>query len=64
MFGKKLKCSFCGKTEDDVEKLIAGAKAFICNECVATAARIMRETGSDPAGTVEPLPTASRKSPA
>jgi ATP-dependent Clp protease ATP-binding subunit ClpX len=28
------RCSFCGKTQDEVEKLIAGKNAFICNECV------------------------------
>ena len=30
-----LHCSFCGKTQHDVEKLIAGPAVFICNECVA-----------------------------
>jgi hypothetical protein len=30
-----LHCSFCGKTQRDVEKLIAGPAVFICNECVA-----------------------------
>lgn len=30
------KCSFCGKAEHDVEHLIEGDGAFICNECVAT----------------------------
>jgi hypothetical protein len=28
------KCSFCGKTEDSVRKLICGPGAFICNECI------------------------------
>ena len=27
-------CSFCGKTEQEVRKLIAGPKAMICDECV------------------------------
>jgi ATP-dependent Clp protease ATP-binding subunit ClpX len=30
-----LHCSFCGKSQHDVEKLIAGPAVFICNECVA-----------------------------
>jgi len=30
-----LHCSFCGKPQDQVEKLIAGPFVFICNECVA-----------------------------
>ena len=48
MIGKKLRCSFCGKDQDDVKKLVAGAKAFICNECVAIADRIMKQTPDDP----------------
>jgi len=38
-----LKCSFCQKSEDEVEKLVAGPHVYICNECVATAARLMLE---------------------
>ena len=30
----RLKCSFCGKTQDQVKKLIAGPEVFICDECV------------------------------
>ena len=30
----KLKCSFCGKSQDQVEKLIAGPEVYICNNCV------------------------------
>lgn len=30
-----LHCSFCGKSQHDVEKLVAGPAVFICNECVA-----------------------------
>jgi hypothetical protein len=29
-----LSCSFCGKRQDQVEKLVAGPKVYICNECV------------------------------
>lgn len=32
---ESLHCSFCGKSQHDVEKLIAGPWTFICNECVA-----------------------------
>ncbi len=32
---KKVRCSFCGKSQFDVKKMIAGPAAFICNECVA-----------------------------
>ena len=30
----KLNCSFCGKVQDEVKKLIAGPSVYICNECV------------------------------
>ena len=29
-----LKCSFCGKGQDEVKKLIAGPTVYICNECI------------------------------
>lgn len=29
-----LYCSFCGKSQDEVKKLIAGPSVYICNECV------------------------------
>jgi ATP-dependent Clp protease ATP-binding subunit ClpX len=38
-----LKCSFCQKTEDQVEKLVAGPDVYICDECVAIAVRMMRD---------------------
>ena len=42
MFGKKLlRCSFCGKDETQVSKLVAGPKVFICDVCTAAAARII-----------------------
>ena len=31
---KKVRCSFCGKTQDQVEKMISGPGVYICNECV------------------------------
>ena len=37
MSGKKddiLKCSFCGKTQDQVTRLIAGPGVYICDQCV------------------------------
>lgn len=38
-----LYCSFCGKSQHEVEKLIAGPTVFICNECVALCAEIINE---------------------
>jgi len=37
-----LRCSFCGKSEDKVQKLVAGPHVYICDECVGVAARIMQ----------------------
>jgi ATP-dependent Clp protease ATP-binding subunit ClpX len=34
----KLYCSFCGKSQHEVRKLIAGPTVFICDECVPTRA--------------------------
>jgi len=31
---KKIYCSFCGKSEDEVLKMVSGPSAFICNECI------------------------------
>ncbi|MGT2785220.1 ATP-dependent Clp protease ATP-binding subunit ClpX [Streptococcus merionis] len=36
-------CSFCGKNQDEVQKIIAGNNVFICNECVELAQEIIRE---------------------
>jgi hypothetical protein len=36
-------CSFCGKPQTDVVKMIAGPGVFICNECVALCVPIMAE---------------------
>jgi ATP-dependent Clp protease ATP-binding subunit ClpX len=38
-----LYCSFCGKSQHDVRKLIAGPSVFICDECVALCKDIIRE---------------------
>jgi ATP-dependent Clp protease ATP-binding subunit ClpX len=40
---KNLTCSFCGKSQDQVERLIAGPNVFICNECVALCNEILEE---------------------
>jgi ATP-dependent Clp protease ATP-binding subunit ClpX len=37
----KFHCSFCGKANDEVAKLVAGPNVFICNECHAAMADIM-----------------------
>ena len=39
----KLKCSFCGKTQEQVKKLIAGPEVYICDECVELCNEILDE---------------------
>ena len=41
--GKLLYCSFCGKSQNEVKKLIAGPSVFICDECVDLCNDIIRE---------------------
>ncbi|GAA1603096.1 ClpX C4-type zinc finger protein [Kribbella hippodromi] len=36
-----LRCSFCGKPKDEVERLIAGPGVFICDECVGLCERLL-----------------------
>ena len=42
-----LYCSFCGKSQHDVRKLIAGPTVFICDECVELCMDIIKEEGKD-----------------
>ena len=71
--GGVLRCSFCGKTQDQVDKLIAGDGVYICNECVSLCADIIGEDASVVDGglphatgkkegliSIEDLPTPSR----
>ncbi len=41
--GQTLYCSFCGKSQHEVRKLIAGPSVFVCNECVELCNDIIRE---------------------
>ena len=34
-YGRELYCSFCGKSQDEVRKLIAGPSVYICDECIS-----------------------------
>jgi len=45
--GKVLYCSFCGKSQHEVRKLIAGPSVFICDECVDLCNDIIREEMQD-----------------
>ena len=47
--GKALYCSFCGKSHQEVKKLIAGPAVFVCDECVELCNDIIREDLDDKA---------------
>jgi ClpX C4-type zinc finger len=46
---RQFRCSFCGKKDEEVSKLVAGPRVFICDECVAVASRLM-EGGTQDGG--------------
>ena len=48
--GKLLYCSFCGKSQHEVRKLIAGPSVFICDECVELCNDIIREEMQESVG--------------
>ena len=58
---KSIRCSFCGKHEDQVERIIAGPGAYICNECVQLCMSLLDEGYDEESNefpeTVEQLPT-------
>ena len=41
---KQLRCSFCGRSENQVERLIAGPDVYICNECVELCGEIINDS--------------------
>ena len=41
--GDLLKCSFCGKSQKQVKKLIAGPGVYICNQCIDLCNNVIRE---------------------
>ena len=55
---KQLFCSFCGKNQSEVKKLIAGPSVYICDECVSLCNDIIKEdlTEKDSEGTEKKLP--------
>ncbi|MEY3943400.1 MAG: ATP-dependent Clp protease ATP-binding subunit ClpX, partial [Pseudomonadota bacterium] len=46
---KLLYCSFCGKSQHEVKKLIAGPSVFICDECIDLCNDIIRDEQSEAA---------------
>ncbi len=70
-FDAHLKCSFCGKSQDQVRKLIAGPGVYICDECIDLCNEILDEElvdtqgqgrkGSEPSRKASPTPRKSSK---
>ena len=46
-------CSFCGKSQEEVGKLIAGPNVYICDECIALCNEIMTESSEEDGGQAE-----------
>jgi ATP-dependent Clp protease ATP-binding subunit ClpX len=44
---KQLKCSFCGKNQDQVRRLIAGPGVYICDECIELCSEIIADEFED-----------------
>ena len=44
---KQVKCSFCGKTQDQVNRIVAGPGVYICNECIELCSEIIEEEFED-----------------
>ena len=57
--GELLKCSFCGKTQKQVKKLIAGPGVYICDECIDLCNEIIREELDPPEVPMGDLPKPS-----
>ncbi|MEM6518942.1 MAG: ClpX C4-type zinc finger protein, partial [Cyanobacteria bacterium P01_C01_bin.70] len=51
-YDSHLKCSFCGKSQEQVRKLIAGPGVYICDECVDLCNEILDEELFDSGATV------------
>ena len=61
MAEQELNCSFCGRSKDDVDILIAGATGHICNRCVEQAEAIVLEELAEKNGTQSALDFTLRK---
>lgn len=51
----KLTCSFCGREETEVARLVAGGSAYICDSCIALCVAVLERHG----GFDRPAPTQS-----
>ena len=61
-YDSHLKCSFCGKSQEQVRKLIAGPGVYICDECVDLCNEILDEELFDSSSST-PQPASRREQP-
>jgi len=62
-FDAHLKCSFCGKSQDQVRKLIAGPGVYICDECIDLCNEILDEELLDNQAITNNSPQVKKKLP-
>ena len=60
-FDAHLKCSFCGKSQDQVRKLIAGPGVYICDECIDLCNEILDEELLDNQANTNNTPQVKKK---
>ncbi|MDR3321426.1 MAG: ATP-dependent Clp protease ATP-binding subunit ClpX [Synergistaceae bacterium] len=60
---RKVRCSFCGKSQDEVPKLIAGSSAYICTDCVQLCNMIIRNETEHVSAPDVQLPATREKLP-
>ena len=53
---KNIRCSFCGKSQDEVDRMIAGPGVYICNECIRVCSSIVEDEIYDEAEMTYTLP--------
>lgn len=52
--GKQLKCSFCGKPQSQINRLVAGPGVYICDDCVHICLDILKKNYDEPMGAAKP----------
>src|ERR1700722_11076240 len=52
---KTLHCSFCGKSQHEVKKLIAGPSVYVCDECISLCNEIINEELPTTHASIDPL---------
>ena len=59
-----MRCAFCGKTQDQVERMLVGPNIYICNECVSLCYSLLEEDGIVPPASGQQRPSSKKISQA